>query len=114
MIGTILSMRYFGKKSWLNSIVFWVVYFIIAAVAAYALSAISVEGGIIGFVIAIIVWFVLAHYWKTYNFAWPVVLKLFIIAFIIDVIIIFVLIQIWTMVGYTFPEWFPSLSQCFM
>jgi len=104
MIGTILSMRYIGKQPWIKSIVFWVVYLIVASVASYGLSLVSQTAGMVGFAISAGIFIALAHYWKWFNFPWIKAVKVFVVAFVIDLIIIFVIFAIlFAAIGFTIP-----------
>ena len=100
MIGAILSMKYIGKKSWIQSVIFWVGYIIIAMIANTMLSS---SGMYIGLLVSVAAFVLLAHYW--YKFNWEMSFKLFVVAFIIDIIIVMIIVAL---IGVTFIDLIPG------
>ena len=100
MIGALLSVKYAGKKSWSQSLVFWIVYLIAATIATYLIP--------LGIIVAAAVFLLLAHYW--YKFTPFDSLKLFAIAFIIDVILVFILFMV---LAISFSDWVYEGFQVF-
>jgi hypothetical protein len=82
MIGSIISMKFFGKKGWKDSLIFWFIY-ILATIIVSAIIP------VIGVVLSAAVFIILAHKWYKFNIGMSI--KLFIISFIIDIIILMVL-----------------------
>lgn len=89
MIGSILSMKFVGHKSWKASIVFWIVYFV-AMMLIGAATAGYIEYA--GLVVSAIVFILLAKYW--YKFNWFDSLKIFAVAFVIDIILIYLIVAV--------------------
>ena len=122
MIGTILSLKYFGRKGWKDAIVFWLVYLVAGAIlssivlgaagAAFGIDAQNIDDmdedemqdyvnantgnlgilGVLSTIISVGLFLALAHYW--YKYAWFESLKLFAISYVIDIIIVIVLVMV--------------------
>lgn len=106
MIGTILSLKYFGRKTWTQSIIFWVVYLIAGAIVSSILAGITSGAVVGGLVVSAAVFILLAHKW--YKFPWMESLKLFAIAFVLDIVIVIILVAIlFAAIGFTMPDWIP-------
>lgn len=109
MIGAILSMKYVGKKAWIPSIIFWLVYFIAMAIVGAVLTAIVPTWTMISIAISAAVFIALAHYW--YKIALFESLKIFAVAVVLDLIIMLVIVAaLVAYIGLTLPEWFPYLG----
>lgn len=83
MIGAIISMRYIGKKTWMKSIMFWLVYLVVMVILSVAVPFLMVLGILIG----AIVFIALAHYWKEYALSFWNALKVYAVALVIDLVI---------------------------
>jgi len=84
MIGTLISMKYIGKKSWSQSLVFWLVYIVATAILSSIVN--------LGIILGAVVFILLAKYW--YKMDWFLGIKTFAVAFVIDIIIAVVLVGI--------------------
>ena len=91
MIGTILSMKFIGKKTWLQALLFWIVYIVAAAVISSIIP--------MGIVIAAVVFILLAHFWPMYGLNWWEALKVFAVAVVIDIIIVAIIFAILLAIG---------------
>ena len=98
MIGALLSIKYLGKKSWSQSLIFWIVYLVATIIATSIIS--------LGIIISAAVFILLAHYW--YKFTPFDSLKLFAIAFIIDIILLFILFMVLASTG-ILDQYFENL-----
>ena len=106
MIGTILSLKYFGRKTWMQSIIFWVVYLIAGAIVSSILAGITAGAVVGGIVVSAAVFIFLAHKW--YKFPWMEALKLFALSFVIDIVIVLLLVVVlFAVIGLTMPDWIP-------
>ena len=105
MIGALLSLKWFGKKSWVQSLIFWVAYLIVLAIVSSLLYMyVSPTGSILGLVVGFAVFMALAHYW--YKYQWVASFKLFAFAFVIDMVIAVILFGILAIVV---PDWWSSV-----
>jgi len=116
MIGTLLSMKFIGKKSWKDSAIFWAVIFVIGIILSFIVSGVliasligsiptngaepdmsAMTGLVVGaFVLIILLALVraviiilLAKFW--YKFPWIEAIKIWAVAFVIDIIISYIL-----------------------
>ena len=97
-------MKFVGKKTWVLSILFWFVYFIIMMAVTYMISmAIAIP--FIGLALSIVIFCALAHYW--FKFPWIMALKLFAVAFVIDFLIIMMIV---VALGFSITAWIPSMQ----
>lgn len=107
MIGTIISMKVLGKKSWWQSILFWIVYFVaMVIITSISISALYLSGGLTGIdnpeevmaltsgvvvlfllmiVMSFVIFYSLARKW--YKLKPFDVLKVYAVAIFIDIII---------------------------
>ena len=82
MIGAIVAMRYVGKKTWWESLVFWIVYIAIVGVLTAMLMGIFPY---LGLIVGIGVFIGLAHLW--YKIPLNLAVWLMIVAFVIDIVV---------------------------
>ena len=86
MIGAIVAMRFVGKKTWWESIVFWIVYIAIVGVLTAMLMGIFPY---LGLIVGIGVFLGLANFW--YKIPLNQAVWLMIVAFVIDIVVAFIL-----------------------
>ena len=84
MIGAIISMKFLGGKTWLQSLIFWAAVLIIG----FAIAAANI--GILATVCSVLIFILLAHFWYHLSWIWSIVV--WAIAWVIDVIIVFIFV----------------------
>lgn len=87
MIGTILSMKFVGEKTWWQSLVFWIVYLFVSTIVVSVIAMVDVQ--YLGFVVATVIFFALAIVW--YTIPWRQVITVWLVAVVFDLIISLVL-----------------------
>ena len=95
MIGSLLAMKFIGRKSWLISLYFW-------ACVLFAGIIIGMIVPLFGIILAIAAFLLIAHYW--FKLPWIQAITVWVVAIIIDIIIIFMIvlafgISIWAYLG---------------
>lgn len=106
-------MKYVGKKSWLDSAKFWLIYFVATLFLAYVIGRAIPTVPYVGLIVSILIFVLLAHYW--YKFKWSKSLALFAVAFVIDLIIMGVILFILIMlIGFTLAGLFGSLFPAYI
>ena len=101
MIGTLLSVKFIGKRSWMQSIIFWAVALVAGIIATSAVTFILPTFALAGTVVGIAIVLILLHYW--YNFPWNKAIVIWVVAFVIDIIIAAILIG--ALFAYLGPDW---------
>jgi len=86
MIGMLLSMKLVGKESWLRSIIFWAVVFVLGIVTGIFTVLVPFLSLVVGALIVIL----LAHYWYKKNLLLSVVI--FAVGYVIDIVIMYLLV----------------------
>jgi len=94
MIGAIISMKFLGKKKWIQAIIFWAVILIIG----FAIGSGAVQLGIFATLLGIGIFILLAHYW--YHLPWLLSIAVWFVAFIIDMIIVYILVLLLIPISY--------------
>ena len=91
MIGSLLSMKLIGHKTWVQSFIFWAV---LLAIGVVVLSAISValQVAYLSIILSAGVFLLLAHYW--YKLPWRTAIIVYVVGLFIDIIIIFTILFI--------------------
>ena len=116
MFGSLISMKWIGKKSWKDAGIFWIVYLVSVIIVGGILSGFLVPNmptitddmtqdeiieamkpyqtemaiyGSISIVITVGIFLALAHYW--YKFNWFDSLKIFAVGYVLDIVIAVVL-----------------------
>jgi len=87
MIGSLISMKFVGGKTWIQAVVFWVVILVIG----FALST-QYYLGILITLASIGIFITLAHYW--YGLKWTRSVVVWFVAFIIDLVIVYVIVLV--------------------
>jgi hypothetical protein len=87
MIGSLLSMKLIGHKTWKEAIIFWIVVLIIGFLMGFALSSVHIQYLLTG--LGFLVFVFLAHYW--YQLRWVHSIATWAIALIFDWLIMFII-----------------------
>lgn len=82
MIGSLISIWYFGKRPFLQAAMFWILYLILMFAIASALTVVPIP--FISIIFSVLIFVLLAHYWL--RFPIPISLKLWVISFVIDIL----------------------------
>jgi hypothetical protein len=105
MFGTAISIHFLGKKRWMPSIIFWVVYLVTMAIVSAILTAVAPQWVMVSIVVSAAIFILLAHKW--YKFSWINSVKLFAVAFVIDIVLMYIIMSIVVYLGITLPTWIP-------
>jgi hypothetical protein len=89
MIGALLSMKFLGKKPWIQALGFWIIILIINMALAIGASKI----GIMITLLSILVFILVAHY--GFKLTWILSIVVWFVAFIIDIIIVYILFLVY-------------------
>lgn len=92
-------MHFLGKKTWVQSLIFWAVILIIGV----GLSMANI--GILASLAGILVFILLAHYWYHLSWIWSVVV--WAVAWVIDMIIIYIIVIM--LLSTTLPSGLPGV-----
>lgn len=100
MIGSLISMKFAGGKTWMQALVFWVVILVIG----FALST-QYYLGILITLASIGIFIALAHYW--YKLSWVKSIIVWFVAFVIDIVIVYLICLVFpTFIKY----WYTPLN----
>lgn len=92
-------MRFLGKKTWVQSLIFWAVILVIG----FALGLANL--GILATVCSVGAFILLAHYWYHLNWLWSIVV--WAVAWVIDMIIVYIFVI--TLFSMSLPGGLPGV-----
>jgi len=100
MIGSIIALKFIGKKTWVESLFFWLVYLGANALLGGIIINNYPSSSIFLLLLSAVIFVSLAHHW--FRFGWETAFKMFIVAIMIDLAISFVLIGTFSFEGLLF------------
>lgn len=89
MFGSLISMKFIGKKPWIQSLGFWIIILIINM----ALSIGATKIGILVTILGVLVFICVAHY--GFKLTWVLSIVVWFVAFVLDLIIVYILFLVY-------------------